>query len=314
MDEEETGKIKRLTVKYEEHLETENYTLNAIKSYRSHLIRFLKFLAGESDVADLHAVTRETLHRYQMHLHQDRPKGKPLAITTQHRCLVCVRAFFRYLAKTQIILGDPSSAMELPRLPETLPRTVMTAKQVDKILNAPDVDTSLGLRDKAIMELLYSTGIRNAELRNLDMGDVDAANNQVVIHQGKGRRDRVVPLGEVAGAYVAQYIREARGRLTKGTPTAALFVNHRGVRLGECGLIYNIVGKYAAREKLPARVTPHVFRHTCATHMLRGRANIRHIQELLGHRSLETTQRYTRLEIIDLKKEHRRCHPRERTK
>jgi integrase/recombinase XerD len=314
VDEREVLRIKHLMGKYFEHLEMENYSPTTIETYRSHLNPFLRFLADRGDVENLSAVTGETLHQYQMEVHGERIRGRPMTVATHCHRLVAVRSLFRYLARRGAILSDPAGCLELPRLPETLPRRVLTVREMEKILRAPDVDRPLGLRDRAIMELLYSTGIRNAELRALNVGDVDPRNNQVHVTQGKGRRDRVLPLGEIAGSYVERYLEDARPTLTKGwEPTAALFVNHQGRRLGDCGLIYCVVGRYARAAKL-AGVTPHVFRHTCATHMLKGRANIRHIQELLGHRSLTSTQRYTRLEITDLKREHRRCHPRERTK
>ena len=314
MDEREVLRIKHLMENYFEHLKMENYSPRTIVGYRQHIKPFLRYLSQAGDVESLSAVTGETMHRYQMEAHGDRFRGRPLAMETHRHRLVVVRSFFRHLARRGSILSDPASGLELPRTAQTLPRRVMTIREMEKILNAPEVDRPRGLRDRAIMELLYSTGIRNGELRGLNVGDVDAKNNQVRVNQGKGRRDRVVPLGEVAGSYVGRYMEDARPALVKGRePTGALFVNHRGARLSESGLIYKVVGRYADQAKV-AGVTPHVFRHTCATHMLRGRANIRHIQELLGHRSLETTQRYTRLEITDLKKEHRRCHPRERTK
>jgi len=314
MEEREVQRVQRLVEGYCDHMAAENYSPVTIEGYQVHLRHFLGFLAGQEDVENLAAVTGETLHRYQMAVHGERPKGRALTVSTHCGRLVAVRMFFRHLVRRGKLLGDPSAALKYPRKDNTLPRRVLTIREVERILNAPDVDTPSGLRDRAILEVLYSTGLRNAELRALNVEDVETRDNQVRVNQGKGRRDRVVPLGEVAAAYVVRYLADGRPALMKGRkPTAALFVNQTGRRLGEGGLIYCIVGRNAKRAKL-AGVTPHVFRHTCATHMLKGRANIRHIQELLGHRSLETTQRYARVEITDLKREHHRCHPRERTK
>lgn len=315
MEELKRPHIRRLMAAYLEALEAENYSPRTVEGYRDHLKRFVDFLGGMDEVDGLGAVTGELMHRYQLHVHGETIKGHPLSISTQQSRLVAVRGFFRHMARRGLILSDPCGGLELPRSGQTLPRHVMTSREVERLLNAPDVDELMGLRDRAVMELLYSTGMRNAELRALNVGDVDLANGQAAVRQGKGRRDRMVPLGDVAAVYVRRYVDDARPALVRDhEPTAALFVNYRGERLGDSGLIYNVVGKYVRLSGLPAAITPHVFRHTCATHMLKGRANIRHIQELLGHKCLVTTQRYTRVEISDLKREHRRCHPRERTR
>ena len=187
----------------------------------------------------------------------------------------------------------------------------MSKKEILKILNQPDPDNVLGLRDKAILELLYSTGIRNQELRNLCIYDIDIANNYLRVTRGKGKKDRVIPLGEIAATYVEEYLNHSRPKLLNKKETNILFLTKHGRAMKNNGLIETIK-KYAVKAKLEKHITPHSFRHTCATHLLKNNASLRHIQELLGHASIESTQIYTRVDISDLKRAHKRYHPRER--
>jgi integrase/recombinase XerD len=179
------------------------------------------------------------------------------------------------------------------------------------------VDTTpLGLRDRAILEVLYSTGIRNAELRALQLYDLDLDRGLLRINEGKNAKDRVVPLGRAACNYLREYLTEARPRLLKArgaeaTTEQLVFLSRTGRPLWTLGVIYPI-RKHARRAGIEKTITPHTLRHTFATHMLQGRADIRHIQAMLGHASVATTQIYTRVEVTDLKAVHRRCHPRER--
>ena len=208
---------------------------------------------------------------------------------------------------------DPSAEIRLPRPGRRLPRNVLTVGEARKLLDQPNVDKPLGLRDKAILELLYSTGVRNGELRRLTVRDVDVERQEVRVINGKGRKDRVVPLGSLAAVYVTRYIEDARpGFVAKrGEPVDFLFTRRTGRPLLPQDVEKTVI-KYARAAGLKKSVTPHGLRHTCATHMLKGRAGIRHIQEQMGHKSLATTQIYTHVEIADLKREHHRCHPRER--
>lgn len=315
MDEGEILKIERLIVKFGDHLRAINRSSFTVKSYLFRLKMFVGFLR-EREEEGIAAVTRDTLYHYQMSLCGLRKKdGRPAGLNHQAGFLVAVRAFFRFLAGRGFVLSDPTSVLEFPRIPRGLPHGVMTAREVEKILSRPDVDTALGMRDKAILELLYSTGIRNAELRNLAVADVNIADQEITIRRGKGGADRVLPTGEIAAKCLEHYLRESRPKLVgkQPDPPKALFVSFRGSRLPHTGL-GGIVRRHVRAAGVVKPVTPHGFRHTCATHMLKGRASLRHIQELLGHRSLNTTERYTHVEAGDLKREHRRTHPREQAR
>jgi integrase/recombinase XerD len=316
VDEQGLAEIRRWVEKLKSYLKAEGYSPETVKAAHYDLNRFLLFLSGREE-ENLPAITSDTLYAFQMALYGLRRRdGRPYSLSVQSRCLTSVRGFFRYLVRRGVILGDPSGALELPKIKRGLPRGVMTLREVEKVLAQPDVDAPRGLRDRAIMELLYSTGIRNAELRNLALYDINMSEGVLTVRNGKGGKDRVVPFGEIAGRYLDQYVKEARPKILAGHEAKdnVLFVGRDGGKLSCQTLVKHIVERYVKASGIKKHVTPHGFRHTCATHMLKGRASLRHIQALLGHSNLAATQIYTHVEVGDLKKELRRCHPRERPK
>lgn len=319
MKTEQIERLQIILMKFKEHMEAINFSVRTVDSYLNQLKFFVEYLK-QSDVAELGQITRETVYQYQLHLHTSRRKtGGLLSLETQGARLVAVRSFFRFMLQQGYFMYDPTAGLELPKRKKNLPRGVMTSKEVFKVLSQPDADTPLGLRDKAILELLYSTGIRNAELRSLVLVDVDTASGELRVRHGKGRKDRIVPLGEIAAKYVEEYLRSGRPKLLsyaekvlkKGRQEPIeMFISKGGKRITQANLI-TLVTKYVKRSQIGKHVTCHGFRHTCATHMLKGKASLRHIQQMLGHGTIATTQIYTHVETSDLKKEHHRCHPRE---
>jgi len=300
-------KFSLLIAKFQEHMRAKDYSNRTIKDYGIQLKFFLKYLITR-EIRRINDIDKEITGSYQLSLVS---QEKPLSLETQYSRLVSLKSFFKYLACTNQILYDPSTDIELPKRKKNLPKDIMTKKEIMRILNQPDPDTALGLRDKAILELLYSTGIRNQELRQLTVYDIDTTNNYARINQGKGKKDRVVPLGEIAANYIEEYIRYARPKLLKEQQANILFITRSGKAIDHSSLIRKIK-KYAKYAKINKHITPHSFRHTCATHLLKNNAALRHIQELLGHKSIETTQIYTQVEISDLKRAHKKYHPRER--
>ncbi len=309
-------RFELLVERFAEQMRVQGFSPRTVGSYRSHLAFFLSWLDQETDVEEVTAVTPEVLHGWQTWLYgvQDED-GRGLAVATQAARLSVARAFFRFLVKTDVLLYDPAAGLELPKRKGILPRSVLTRKEVERLLAAPDATTPLGLRDRAILEVLYSTGLRNAELRALTVYDLDLDRGFVRVNEGKNAKDRVVPLGEAACRWVKEYLTEARPKLLEarrdGTAEPVLFLSKNGRPLVPLGVIYPI-RKHAKAAGIERGVTPHSLRHTFATHLLAGRADIRHIQAMLGHASVATTQIYTRVEVTDLKAVHRRCHPRER--
>jgi integrase/recombinase XerD len=254
-------------------------------------------------------VTRPILERYQRHLFYARKRdGKPLSASTQYGHLATVRLFFRYLSKEGFLLANPASELELPKLPQRLPRAVLTAEEAESVLAKPDVTQPEGLRDRAMLELLYSTGLRRAELSRLLVFDVDATRGTVFVREGKGRKDRVVPVGERALAWTLKYLEEARPKLTGARDEGVLLLGDAGEGL-HVDYLTQRVRQYIEAAGLEKPGACHLFRHSMATAMLEGGADVRFVQEMLGHASLETTQLYTRVTVEKLRAVHAATHP-----
>jgi integrase/recombinase XerD len=248
---------------------------------------------------DYQAAVAATISRY----------GRPLSISAQSQRLTVLRLLFAFLVRRQLLIADPARELELPRVPRRgLPYGLPTPAEMERLLSAPDVSTPLGIRLRAMMEVLYATGIRNAELRALRIWDVDLNEGTLTVVRGKGQKDRVVPLGAHACHWVGVYLARVRPLWAKGT-NSILFVTQTGRRIHYVPLS-RFIRDCARKAGLTKRITAHTLRHACASHMLRAGAGIRHLQRLLGHRSLATTEVYTHVEISDLKRVHRKCHPR----
>lgn len=296
--------------RFGEHLLLRGRSERTLEGYLLETRLFLGFLK-ERGVEAVSDIGRQDVDAYRLRLHHWRkPNGEPLTLSTQTAKMCAVLGFLSFLHEERFVLVNPGHGVKLPRVPDTLPRALLDEDQVLQLLQAPDTATPLGLRDRAILELLYSSAIRNTELRLLEVQDLDLHQLEARIHNGKGRKGRVVPVGEPAAAALTGYLRHGRPWLVRDPNTTVLFLNSWGRPLS-CELLAELVRERAVSAGLPGRVTPHVLRHCCATHMLRRRAGLRHLQELLGHASADTTRRYTRVEISDLREVHRRCHPRE---
>jgi integrase/recombinase XerD len=237
--------------------------------------------------------------------------GRPYAAETQRGYLTVVRSFFRFLYRRGYLLSDPSTSLQLPRVERKLPRTILTPEEAARVLEAADKKNPVGLRDRAILESLYGTGIRVTELANLSPYDVDLEERTLRIVRGKGRKDRHVPLTREAAAAIEAYLAHGRPRLLTSQQAGFLFLSDHGGWLHRA-VLSKLVSRYVAKAKVAKHVTCHTFRHTMATHLLKGRADIRHIQVLLGHARLSSTERYTQVEITDLKEVVERAHPRGR--
>jgi integrase/recombinase XerD len=297
--------------KYGEHLEVLNFSPNTVKHRIFYLKKFFAWVR-EMGVRRVTGVTRETMRDYQTHLAEQVTKeGEPWSVLTQGNGLQAVKGFFRFLCEEDYLLGDPARSLAYPKRPKRLPRSILTAGEMKKILRSPDTKTALGYRDRAILELLYSTGLRKEEVNQLLVSDVDWEDGFVRVNQGKGGKDRVVPLGKIACRYLENYVKSVRPMLVKGKRRQELFISLKGGRLSK-NVLWEIVKRCTEDSGLKKKVSPHTFRHTCATLMLKNRANLRHVQELLGHSNLNTTQVYTAVTVADLKAIHRKCHPRER--
>lgn len=296
--------------RYQDELKALNYSERTIHSYGLELRRFLRFLEQQG-LTQISGLTRQHLFTYRNSLcYQVSRRGKKIKAATQAFRLNAVLAFVRALVRLDYLLVDVSSGVELPRISPGLPRVILSESETVQLLESPDVNGVIGLRDRATMEVLYATGMRNSELCFLDLSDLDPAEKLVLVRFGKGGQARKVPMGEEAWIWVEEYLAHGRPQLLQHAGEQALFLGRYGRRLAKADTTL-LVAKWARRVGLEKRVTPHCLRHSCATHMLRRGASLRHLQVMLGHSNVTTTQIYTRVELSDLRKVLKRCHPRE---
>lgn len=274
--------------------------------------RWLRLLAQHCQalkVPTVGATTREHLALFHQHLvwHAD-PAGRRYAPRSIDQALRVVRSFFRWAASVQLVLVDPTRSWKLPRV-KALPQPVLTPQDVALLFDVPNQETPAGLRDRAILETFYATGVRRAECRHLDLNDVHLSSQTLCVRAGKGGKDRWLPMGDTLTAVLARYLELGRPRLAKGPHETALFLDCHGQRLSMTR--YNQMVCRAGR-KVGLKVTPHQLRHAYATHLLEGGADLVHVQRLLGHEHIQSTELYTHLSPLDVKRMHRLAHPRAR--
>lgn len=294
--------------RYVEHLRVRNYSPRTVATTEMALGHFITW-AEDRSVMKPTEVTKPILERFQRWLFYYRtPSGKPLTFSSQRATLQKVRVWFRWLSRSNVVLSNPAADLDLPRVERRLPKAILSEREVERVLALPDVTTVLGLRDRTMMEVFYSTGIRRHELAQLQLFDIDADRGTVTVRLGKGRKDRVVPIGERALHWIARYLEEARPELVVVPDDGVLFLGVEGDVLSLNRLTI-LISKYIAAAKLGKSGACHIFRHSMATAMLEHGADIRIIQEILGHVDASTTAIYTRLSITHLKRIHDRTHP-----
>lgn len=270
---------------------------NTLEAYSRDLMAFLSFWGEKS----LEAFTARDVARFSQHL---RERG--LSMRSIQRSLVVLRGFFRFLRAEGHLKEDPLEDLPLPSYPRKLP-DVIGREEVERLLSQPDPSTPLGVRDAALLELLYGTGIRVSEASDLKLDSLQMELGYLLV-KGKGGKERIVPFGEYARERLRGYLEKGRPALVRGRDPGYLFLNPRGKRLSRQG-IWKVIKKYALMAGIE-RVTPHTLRHSFATHLLQGGADLRVVQLLLGHADISTTQIYTAIGIEYLKAVHRRFHPR----
>ncbi|TNJ67373.1 site-specific tyrosine recombinase XerD [Paenibacillus hemerocallicola] len=275
---------------------------NTLESYERDLIHYLGYI-DKQGVRSLEETGKFHIVQYLQELKQ---LGR--APATLSRNIVSIRAFYQYLVRERLIVQDPSVHMETPKLEKRLPK-VLTVEEVERLLDAQETTAAAGMRDKAMLELLYATGIRVSELISLNVGDVNI--EMGFIHcTGKGSKERIVPLGRIAAVWLSQYIESARLHLLRQEKSEeALFINHLGTRLTRQGF-WKIMKRYAREAGIDKEITPHTLRHSFATHLLENGADLRSVQEMLGHADISTTQVYTHVTKSKMKEIYDRTHPR----
>jgi integrase/recombinase XerD len=284
------------------------FTEATARTRRKQLESFLAWLT-ERGIHEPLEVTRPVLERYQRSLFHHRKKnGQPMGFRSQHHLLVAVRQWFRWMTRENHILHNPASELELPKQGHNLPRHVLNVREAEQVLQQPEIGDTLGLRDRTLLEVLYSTGMRRMEVAGLKLYDLDFDGGTLLIRQGKGRKDRMVPIGERAIAWVLKYVQEARPLLVSEPDDYTIFLSNAGECL-ELEYISHIVHHYVLKADIGKTGSAHLFRHTMATLMLEGGADIRFIQQMLGHVSLRTTEKYTHISIRTLQKVYAATHP-----
>lgn len=277
------------------------FSANTLASYQQDLQQFYSYLQ-EVEIKSWNEVSRGNILGY---IYSMQKKGRSSATISRH--LAALKSFYRFLFSEGEIFKNPTSTVELPRTPKKLPQ-VLSESEMDRLLSQPKADNLCGLRDKAMLELLYATGLRVSELVSLNLADINLEGGYLRCW-GKGSKERIVPIGKMARYYLIKYLSHARRKLTRGKPEEALFLNHHGKRITRQGL-WKIIKQYARAAGIEKKITPHILRHSFATHLLRNGADLRSVQEMLGHADISTTQIYTHLTRADLKDIYNRTHPR----
>jgi integrase/recombinase XerD len=305
-----TDMLESLRSSFLESLRVKGQAPATLNTRSEALTTFFRWLTREG-FDDVREVTREHIRAYQLSLTQ----SKMTAYTVQGK-LSGLRRFFEYLETTDTVLLNPCWGMVLPKNADRLPHNILSQAEAVRILNAPDTQTKQGIRDKALLELFYSTGIRGEEMAQLTVLDVDCKNGFVRVTKGKFAKDRVVPMGSKAAQYIAEYLRQVRGPWSQHQKDErALWLSNRwphGPVTKQA--IAVLVCRYKKRAGITRPGRTHLWRHTCATHLVQGGANLAYVQRLLGHRSLETTQLYTRVSGAEVAQTIKRKHPRARVK
>jgi len=298
---------------YQAHLGARNSAARTLYIYRLELVRLRRYLERLRRSPAPAEVRLEHLRAYQAGLLSGETSAsrRPLSVGTAHRATSALKGFFRWLTDEKRIQEDPSRRLELPRLPQPLPGEVLSLAEIARLLAAPDVTTSKGLRDRALLEVFYATGLRRGEALGLDLGDLDRRERVLYVRHGKGDKGRVVPLTGSAFEQVDAYLTHGRPALVSDhvDSARALFLSVHGRRPCEANVL-RILRRHAQAARIEG-LTPHVLRRSFATHLMRAGVSLRHIQVLLGHAKLTTTAVYLRLDTRDLRRELLLRHPRE---
>lgn len=276
---------------------------NSLEAYERDLTQFLQYMTESQGLSTIDQIERIHIVQYLMLLRQ---KGK--ASSTVARTMTAIRGLFKFLVQEQVIRDNPAMYMDSPKIDKKLPK-VMSLQEVERLLEAPRVHEPAGVRDKAMLELLYASGIRVSELVSLNLDDLNLGMGFIRCI-GKGSKERIVPVGRIALEWLDRYIQTARLKLLgEHRIEQALFLNRYGRRLTRQGF-WKIIKQYAQEAGIDKDITPHTLRHSFATHLLENGADLRAVQEMLGHADISTTQIYTHVTKVRMKEVYNQTHPR----
>ena len=303
---------------FKEYLTINNYRPRTISTYQQELFLFRRWLAELPLMIDADEISKEHMQNYTLELYE-----RSLSPKTIHTKLSALKCFFTAVYEENKLYRNLSKEITLPRIGKKLPTNILTEEETEKLFLWLEKRTDLFIirtfteavivRDRLLLELLYSCGLRSSEIRNLTLDNIDYRNELLTVFDGKGGKDRVIPVGSIAVSLMERYVSEARPILAKKKENLLLFISRRGGILS-ANTLREVVLNSLSGAGIEKRIRVHDLRHTCATHMLNSGADIRYVQELLGHKSLSSTQVYTHVAIDKLKKSHETFHPRERWK
>src|SRR5271170_2410549 len=289
-------------------LRVRGYSEHTVESREAYIGFFLHW-AYEHGLHEPTEITRPVLERYQRYLFFYRKKnGEPLTFRSQHTRLVPLRVWFKWMTRQNHILHNPASEIDLPRVGRTLPKNILSVQEVELVMMQPNLADPLGLRDRAILEVIYASGLRRLEVVNLKLFDLQLDRGLIVVRQGKGKKDRYVPIGERATAWLQKYIAEARPQLAIEPDDLTVFLTAEGEPFSRDHLTWAVRDRIAAA-KLGKVGACHLLRHCMATHMHENGADIRYIQQILGHEDIKTTQIYTHVALRALQQVYAATHP-----
>ena len=307
-DRNDPAGFPRTVAAFEVWLGVHGYTPSTIESRRRAIVFFVIWLA-ERNITRPVEVTLTMIERYQRHLfHLRKPNGQPLTLRSQAQRLTPLRAFFKWATRQHICAINPAAELELPRTEQRLPKPALTITEAEAVLAVPDLSTLTGLRDRAMLEVLYSTGMRRAELAGLHLHDIDVERRTVLIRQGKGRKDRMIPIGQRALDWIDRYTTTVRSQWAPSPDPGVLFLTVDGTPVSLHRLT-TLMKSYVTASGVGKEGSCHLFRHTTATLMLEGGADIRFVQQMLGHVNIATTQIYAQVTIHHLQAIHTATHP-----
>lgn len=281
---------------------------NTLRQRETGLQRWILW-CDDRGLDDPRAITKPILERYQKYLyHFRRESGEPLSVRYQCTLLQPLKTFFKWLAQSNHILYNPASELEMPKVPMRLPKAILSIEEVERVMGLPKTDTPYGVRDRAILETLYSTGIRRTECASLQLHDVDSQQKTVMVRYGKGAKDRLLPIGQRALYWLDRYRYEYRDEFVVNPDDTSLFLTDYGEPFIK-GRLGALVKRYLHHAEIDKPGGCHLFRHAMATHMLDNGADLRFIQMMLGHSQLSTTEIYTHVSIEKLREIHAATHP-----
>jgi site-specific recombinase XerD len=316
--ENQKQKLELMRGRFIEYLTALNYATATLVNYAHNVEIFLEWLVENTSLNSISDVTAAQLSQYQIALYrieiEDEKTGKKkrLSTGTQANKLAAMKRFFLWLWQEGLIVHNPSASIQMPKQPKMLPRNILTPAEAKRLIESVPTKKPRDIRDRAILETLYATGIRLSELLDLTIYDVEMQTGTLRIEHGKGDETRLVPLTETAKTAIKLYLAEARSVFATEAGQIRLFVSSRSGGQLFADDIRRIIKKAYKAANIKKHVSTHTLRHTCATHLLKGKADIRQIQKLLGHRRLSSTEIYTHVELGDLAEVISRCHPREK--